>query len=125
VRFVVWALCAIGLFVSVRMQAKALLSQRGRLDEPSVVQTPRARLFAGVPNATFGIIYYALVAVAMLFIGAPGVRPAVLGAAGLAAAVSVYLAYSLLYVTRMPCTNCWIGHAVNWTLFVLFLSGLV
>jgi uncharacterized membrane protein len=33
-----------------------------------------------------------------------------------AGGVSAVLAYSLLFVTRMPCTYCWTSHAINWTL---------
>lgn len=46
------------------MQRKAMLAQRGELDEPSVVQTPRARAIARTPNSLFGIAYYVLLAVA-------------------------------------------------------------
>jgi hypothetical protein len=30
----------------------------------------------------------------------------------------VVLAYSLLFVTRMPCVYCWTSHVVNWALAV-------
>jgi uncharacterized membrane protein len=43
----------------------------------------------------------------------------VLAAAAGAAAFSAYLAYSLLFVTRMPCVYCWTGHVVNWSLVLL------
>ena len=122
-RFVVLALCAVGLFVSIFMQRKAMLSRAGALVEPSVVQTPRARLIGATPNSAFGIAYYALLAIASFFFYLPGVFDVSLVAAGLAAAMSLYLAYSLLFVTKLPCAYCWTGHATNWVLLaILFVS---
>jgi uncharacterized membrane protein len=120
-RYLILALCAIGLFVSFRMQSKARQARQGQLDEPSVVQTPRATLFGRIPNSLFGIAYYALLALASFFLTVPAVHVAAIVAAALAALMSVYLAYSLLFVTRMPCVNCWTGHVINWILLVLLL----
>jgi uncharacterized membrane protein len=44
---------------------------------------------------------------------------AALAAAAAAAAFSAYLAYSLLFVTRMPCVYCWTSHVVNFSLILL------
>jgi uncharacterized membrane protein len=121
VRWIVLALCAIGLYVSFVMQGKANRARRGELSEPSVVQTPRATIFGSVPNSLFGIVYYTLLAVSTLFFDVPTVRLAAVMAAGAAGAVSLYLAYSLLFVTRMSCVNCWTGHVVNWMLLALLL----
>jgi len=121
VRYVVLALCAIGLYVSFAMQAKAGKARRGELVEASVVQTPRATIFGNVPNSLFGIVYYTSLAASTAFFDVPVVRFAAVMAAGAAGAVSVYLAYSLLFVTRMPCFNCWTGHVVNWTLVAILL----
>ena len=120
-RFVIIALCAVGLFVSVAMQGKTLRAARGELTEPSVVQSPRARLIGGAANSAIGIAYYGLMIVASFFFSIPVVRYAALAAAVAAATLSVYLAYSLLFVTRMPCLNCWTGHVLNW----LLLASLV
>jgi len=120
-RYAVLALCAVGLYVSFAMQAKAGKARRGELTEASVVQTPRATIFGDVPNSLFGIVYYALLAVSTIFFDVPVVRFAAVMAAGAAGAVSFYLAYSLLFVTRMPCFNCWTGHVVNWTLLAILL----
>lgn len=122
-RFLVVALCAVGLFVSVAMQGKTLRAARGELTEPSVVGTPRARLIGGTPNSAIGIAYYVLMAVASFFFFIPAVRYAALCVACVAAAMSAYLAYSLLFVTRMPCLNCWTGHVINLLLLVLLLFG--
>jgi uncharacterized membrane protein len=121
VRFVVLALCVVGLFVAIHMQRKAVLARAGALDEPSVVQTPRARAIGGAPNSAFGIAYYALLAVASSFFSLPIVHDVALVASILAAAMSAYLAYSLLFVTKMPCVYCWTGHAVNWALLVILI----
>lgn len=120
-RYVILALCAIGLYVSSVMQAKAGQARRGELLESSVVQTPRATLLGRLPNSLFGIAYYTLLALATFFLDVPGVRVAAIVAASAAAAMSVYLAYSLVFVTRMPCVNCWTGHVINWTLLALVL----
>ena len=120
-RYAVLALCAIGLYVSLVMQAKAGKARRGELAEPSVVKTPRATLLGRLPNSLFGIAYYTLLALATFFLDVPGVRLAAIVAASAAATMSLYLAYSLLFVTRMPGVNCWTGHVVNWTLLALLL----
>jgi len=116
------ALCLIGLYGAVYMQGKANRYARGEVAEPSVVQQPRARVFGGVANSSFGIAYYALLLIAAWFLNTPLVYDAALVAALLAAALSAYLAYSLLFITRMPCPFCWTGHAVNWMLLVLLLA---
>ena len=122
-RFAVLALCAVGLYVSIFMQRKAMVASHGGLGEPSVVQTARARAIGGVPNSAIGIGYYALLAAASFALAVPAVYIAALIAASLAAMMSVYLAYSLLFVTKMPCVNCWTGHVVNWVLLGLLVVG--
>ena len=112
-----------GLWASVRMHEKSEADRRGELREASVVQSPRARLFGGVDNALIGIVYYPAVVIASLFFSAAPVRIATLIAAAAAATVSVYLLYSLLFITKMKCTNCWIAHSMNMFLFVM-LSDL-
>ncbi len=123
VRVAISFLCAVGFYCSVFMLRKSVLAQRGELSGPSVVQSPRAALFGGVPNALFGGFYYALAAAAAWAGGRP-VLCAALAAAGLAAAVSLYLAYSLLYVTRRSCPYCWTAHMVNWCLAAAFAALL-
>ena len=122
-RFVVLALCAVGLYVAIHMQRKAMLARRGALDEPSVVQTSRARGIGGTPNSAFGIAYYALLALATFFFFVPGVHIVALIASILAAAMSLYLAYSLLFITKMPCAYCWTGHIVNWALLLVLIAS--
>jgi uncharacterized membrane protein len=121
VRVVIVLLCAVGFYASVFMLRKSALAGRGRLPEPSVVESPRARLFGGLPNALFGCLYYAAVAAVSAFSAPVWLAAAAAAAAALAAAVSVYLAYSLLFVTRRSCPYCWIGHVTNWLLLPLLL----
>ena len=116
-------LCAAGFYASAFMARKAARAARGELDEPSVVQRPAAKVVGGVPNAWFGLAYYAALAAVAPFLGDHLVLTAARTAAALAAAMSAYLAYSLLFVTRMPCPYCWTSHAANWLLaFVLFVE---
>jgi uncharacterized membrane protein len=116
-------LCVVGLYVAVFMLAKSVRAARGLLSEPSVVQTPRARLFA-VPNAAVGAAYYLLlIAAVWLGHGAPAAIAACL-AASVAAGTSIYLAYSLLFVTKRACPYCWAGHVVNWLLAIACLWGV-
>lgn len=107
-----------GIYVSVYMLRKQLRGARGELTEPSVVMTARAKA-TGVPNSLLGLIFYLAVLAATPFLSIHAVWVVVLGAALLAAVFSVFLAYSLLFVTRMPCPYCWTGHVINWLLLVL------
>lgn len=126
IRIAITMLCGVGLYVSVFMLRKLRRARRGELTETSVVESPRARLF-GTPNAAFGIAYYLLLAAAVWTVaaaGAPAAAVAVLAVVALVpAAVSAFLAYSLLYVTRASCPYCWTAHAINWSLPIL-LFGL-
>ena len=115
-RTVITVLCAIGFYASVFMLRKSVRAARGELAEPSVVQTERARLFLRLPNSAIGMLYYCAVAVVSWLTREDAALAAVLAAAVLAACASLYLAYSLLFVTRRSCPYCWAGHLVNWAL---------
>jgi len=114
------ALCLAGLYVSSFMLRKYVRAKRGQLDEPSVVTSPRAKI-GRVPNAMIGLVYYALILLLTPFLSPahPAVILAALIAALVAAVSSLYLAYSLVFVTRMPCRYCWTGHVINWSLLGL------
>ncbi|HTU81623.1 MAG TPA: vitamin K epoxide reductase family protein [Candidatus Acidoferrales bacterium] len=118
-RALITLLGGVGLYASLFMLSKTRRAERGQLAEPSVVESPRARLYGGIPNAAVGAVYYPAVAVCSWFDLPYGWALAVLAAAGLAAATSLALAYSLLFVTRRPCPYCWTAHAVNWSLLGL------
>jgi uncharacterized membrane protein len=109
-------LCGVGLYASLFMLRKSIRAERGELTEPSVVQTSRARLFGGAPNALLGTCYYPALALAVWLAGTQWEMAGILAIALFAAAVSLILAYSLLFITRMPCVYCWTSHTVNWSL---------
>lgn len=82
----------------------------------TVLGTPRAKLF-GIPNSVFGMALY-LYLIADLFWFPPLIALIFLGFALLR---SLFLAHSLLFVTRIPCPLCFTGHGIN---LALFLGGL-
>ena len=114
-RAIVTILCGVGLYASLFMLRKGTAAARGELTEPSVVQSPRARLFGGVPNALFGAAYYPVLAIAIWVARSHLMLALLFVPVLIAAGTSVILAYSLLFVTRMPCMYCWTSHVVNWT----------
>jgi uncharacterized membrane protein len=122
VRAVVSLLCLLGLYVSSFMLRKLARGEQGLLAEPSVVMSPRAKA-SGLPNALIGLLYYGVLLALTPFLHVPLVWTIALAASAVAAAFSVYLAYSLLFVTRMPCAYCWTGHVVNWALLAVFAVG--
>ena len=124
-RVVITVLCGVGLYAALFMQAKARRAEAGALSEPSVVQTPRARLLFGLTNASFGIIYYLAMGSLIWLATAPWQAALLLAASLAAAGMSVVLAYSLLFVTRMPCPYCWTSHCINWLLAFGNLYGLI
>lgn len=118
--FTVLILSGIGLYASAFMARKAARDARGELHEASVVQTPAARLLGGVPNAVFGMAFYPLVAIGYT-LGSSNRTALLITLIGatLAALMSVYLGYSLLFVTKRECPYCWTAHVCNWTLWTL------
>lgn len=77
-------------------------------------RSPRAALL-GIPNASLGLLLYALLAAGLLLEGPPALLwlmtvPAV--------AMSAFLGYSLI-ANRHECRICWTGHASNAVLFVM------
>ncbi len=89
-----------------------------QLEEKSclkVLDTPRAKIF-GVPNSLFGIFVYAYLMLGSHFF------PPLAGFLLLGAAMirSVFLAYSLIFVTKIPCKLCFTAHGINLVLFLAF-----
>jgi uncharacterized membrane protein len=115
---VITVLCGVGLYTSLFMLRKSILAARGELRGPSVVKSPRAQLF-GVPNSFLGSLYYAALALAVWFVHSRVAAAVLLVMVFFAAATSLVLAYSLLFITRRECPYCWTSHAVNWALLVL------
>ncbi len=86
-----------------------------RLEEKTcllVLETPRAKLF-GVPNSVFGMgLFLYLIFDQFFFSDIPG-----LFFLGLAVLRSIYLAHSLMFVTKVPCVLCFTSHGINLLLF--------
>jgi uncharacterized membrane protein len=103
------------------MYKKSLRGERGELDEPSIVEESHARLFFGEPNSLFGCCYFPLLLVGVLLYAlsaAVVVRWVVLVALAAATGTSIYLAYSLVFITKRECPYCWTSHVVNVLLFL-------
>jgi uncharacterized membrane protein len=118
IRGVITLLCGVGLYASVFMLNKSRRAARGQIEGPSVVKTPRAHLF-GPPNSLLGTLYYPALGAAVWLAHGRVQAIVLLGAVLLAAATSVVLGYSLIYVTRRRCPYCWASHAINWCLLLL------
>ena len=76
-------------------------------------RSPRARLL-GVPNASLGVLLYALLATGVA-LGWPALL--LFAMTWPAVAMSAVLAYSLIS-NRRQCRICWAGHVANVVLFV-------
>jgi uncharacterized membrane protein len=116
-------LCGVGVYVSLFMLRKSRLAEHGNLEGPSVVKERHARLFFGLPNSLFGSLYYPLLAAAVWLYPYPRARWFIVLPVIAAAATSLFLAHSLLFVTKRPCPYCWITHVVNWLLLCVLLFG--
>lgn len=103
------------------MLHKSRLAATGALTESSVVERPEARLFFGLPNAAFGLAYYALVLVAV-GTGSHALLVAAAVASSVALATSVYLAVALIR-GHLECPRCWTAHAVNVLLCPLLIAA--
>ncbi len=125
-------LCVIGLWISSYFTAVSYrwispnvkwIPQFCQLKEAScqlVIETPRAKLF-GVPNSVYGIgLYLYLI---LFFLGVPLSWWVAFLATGAAVLRSIYLAYSLLFVTRVPCPLCFTSHGINLILFIYLCFG--
>jgi len=122
IRITIVVLCCVGLYASAFMTRKTQRAEHGKVKGPSVVKTRRARVIAGIPNSIFGLAYYGALAGATPFLQIPPVYWTALAAAAGAACMSAYLAYSLLFITRMECKYCWMSHVVNWSLLAILIA---
>ena len=128
-RTAVTILCGAGLYVSLFMLRKSRMADRGNVDGSSIVKESHARLFLGKPNSLFGSLYFPLIAAAVWiypwlvaqddFDASTALRWLILLSVATAAATSLFLAYSLLFVTKRGCPYCWAAHVVNWVLLFM------
>jgi len=122
IRIAITILCGVGLYTALFMLAKTRRAERGELTEPSVVESPRARL-VGPPNALLGALYYPAAVIAVWLGWALHLPWLVLAVAIVSigpAVFSLILGHSLLFITRRACPFCWTAHATNWLLVPLF-----
>jgi len=127
--FLILALAGIGLWISIYFTGVyykwfsphvfwiPTVCQLKEANCMTVLGTPRAKIF-GIPNSVFGIIIYSYVIVNLVFFGPH------LGLILLALALirSIYLAYSLLFVTKIPCPLCFTSHMINLVLFLTYVK---
>ncbi len=91
-----------------------------------VVDTPRARVF-GVPNSLLGMLYYlALMVLAAIGTGSlPAWIPAAYRAVAWGTVVlGLFLTYSLLFITRVPCVLCFTSHVLNAVIAIILTWGV-
>ena len=90
----------------------------------SIVYTPRARVL-GIPNSVLGQIFYLVLMAGVVgnFILSPPFLYFYLAGSLLTVLLGIFLTYSLLFLTRVPCKLCFTSHAINLAIFVLLLSG--
>ena len=88
----------------------------------SIVFTPRARVF-GLPNSVLGQAFYLalLAGLPLGLLDRPPLAALYLGASLLTVGLAVYLSYSLLFITRVPCVLCFTSHGINTVIFLLLI----
>ncbi len=97
-----------------------------RLNEAScgsIIFTPRARMF-GPPNSLLGQCFYAAIIVGVP-LGALSEQPwamLYLGVSLVTVGLGIFLTYTLLFVTRVPCVLCFTSHVINAVIFGLLLT---
>ena len=128
--FMIFILSAVGLWISIYftgvfyklfLPSVFWIPRICQLKEEScmtVLGTPRAKMF-GVPNSAFGIALYLYMILGLFFLFPKWIA---LVALFLAVLRSIYLAYSLLFVTKIPCPLCFTTHVINLTLLLIILK---
>lgn len=100
-----------------------------RMDQATcatIVDTPEARAL-GLPNALYGLLWYAGVLGAGLTWLATGQLPAagwLLGVSVGTVLFSAYLAWALLGRLKVACPLCFLGHGINLAILLVLLLGL-
>ncbi len=91
----------------------------------TIVFTPRARLF-GLPNSLLGQVFYAVLIAAVVgdFLLTKPLVYFYLLVSLVTVLLGLYLSYSLLFLTRVPCKLCLTSHAINLVIFILLVMGL-
>ena len=89
----------------------------------SIVFTPRARVL-GAPNSLLAQCFYAALVAGILgdFLFSKPAYYGFLLASLVTVLLGIFLTYSLLFITRVPCKLCFTSHAINLVIFVLLLN---
>jgi uncharacterized membrane protein len=89
----------------------------------TIVFTPRARVF-GLPNSVLGQVYYLalIVAVPAGLLERGEVYTLFFAASSITVLLGIYLSYSLLFLTKVPCKLCFTSHGINLVLFLLLVA---
>ena len=90
----------------------------------SIVFTPRARVF-GLPNSLLGQVFYVALFAAVVgdFLFTKPFFYVYLLASLVTVFLGIYLSYSLLFLTRVPCKLCFTSHGINLVIFILLVIG--
>ena len=90
----------------------------------SIVFTPRARVF-GLPNSLLGQVFYLALIAAVVgdFLFTKPLIHFYLLASLATVFLGLFLSYSLLFITRVPCKLCFTSHAINLVIFILLVVG--
>jgi uncharacterized membrane protein len=90
----------------------------------SIVFTPRARVF-GLPNSLLGQVFYLALMAAVVgdFLYTKPFVYVYLLASLVTVLLGMYLSYSLLFITRVPCKLCFTSHGINLVIFILLVIG--
>ena len=88
----------------------------------TIVFTPRARVF-GVPNSVLAQLFYPFIAAGTVegFLFTFPIFHLSLLASLVTVLLGLFLTYSLLFLTRVPCVLCFTSHGINFIIFVLLL----
>ena len=88
----------------------------------TIVFTPRARVF-GVPNSVLGQLFYPVIVAGTVegFLFTFPIFHLALLASLVTVLLGLFLTYSLLFLTRVPCVLCFTSHSINFIIFALLL----
>ena len=88
----------------------------------TIVFTPRAKVF-GLPNSVLGQTFYlSIMTGALAGLLEHNLLKLYLLASAITVTMGIYLTYSLLFLTRVPCKLCFMSHFINLTIFIILLK---
>ena len=98
------------------------LLQNGEKTCATIVFTPRARVL-GVPNSVLAQLFYPVIAAGTVegFLFTFPIFHLSLLASLVTVLLGLFLTYSLLFLTRVPCILCFTSHGINFIIFGLLI----